>query len=493
MRERRLWLPLLLLLAGVAVGAAPASPPNILFILVDDLGWTDVAAGSDFYETPHLDRFMREGLRFTQAYANGPNCAPTRASLMSGLYTPRHGIYTVRSTARGDASEHRLATPENRTELAGNFRTLAESLRAGGYATFHGGKWHLGEGELGPLARGFDVNVGGYTAGAPPGATYFAPWPAPGVEHAPAGAHLGDYVTERAIEFIEQRRSKPFFAYVSFYDVHTPLQAKPELIRKYEEKLAREKAAGRNPTHNRAVYAAMIETLDTNVGRLLQTLKDTNQVENTLVIFTSDNGGFGGATSMRPLRGAKGMLYEGGIRVPLGMVWPGRIVPGSVCEVPVITLDFYPTLLELAGLPIDPALGLDGVSLRPLLAGGASLERDALYWHFPAYLEGVPKNFADDAPKPGWRATPCSVIRQGDWKLIEYFEDGSVELFNLADDIGERRNLAAAQPEKARALRAQLARWRAETNAPIPAPKLPPVEAAPQASASSVSTIPPPT
>ena len=469
---RRLLLPLGLLLACADVHGAPASRPNILFILADDLGWTDVAAGSEFYETPHLDRFMRQGLRFNSAYANGPNCAPTRASLMSGYYASRHGIYTVRATARGDASRHRLVTPENKTELPPSCRTLAESLRAGGYATFHGGKWHLGEGATGPLAQGFDVNAGGDTSGAPPGGSYFAPWPAPGLEDAPAGAHLGDYVTDRAIDFIKKRRAAPFFAYVSYYDVHTPLRAKPELVRKYEEKLAREKAAGRTPRHNHPVYAAMLETLDTNVGRLRRALEDSGQAANTLVIFTSDNGGFGGATSQHPLRGAKGMLYEGGIRVPLGMVWPGRIAPDSVCDEPVITLDFYPTLLDLAGLPVDATLGLDGVSLRPLLAGnGASLSREAIYWHFPAYLDGVPKGYEADVSTPGWRATPCSAIRQGNWKLIEYFEDGSVELFNLADDIGERRNLAAARTDLVQVLRAKLAQWRVTTNAPVPAPR----------------------
>lgn len=469
---RRFLLALFPLLVCVAAYGAQASAPNILFILADDLGWTDVAAGSDFYETPHIDRFMREGMRFTNAYANGPNCAPTRASLMSGRYAPRHGIYTVRSTNRGDASRQRLVTPENLTELAGSFRTLGESMRAGGYATFHGGKWHLGSGPTGPLGQGFDVNVGGDTSGAPPGASYFAPWPAPGLENAPTGAHLGDYVTDRAIQFIQERRSRPFFAYVSYYDVHTPLQAKSELVRKYEEKLTREKAGGRTSRHRRPVYAAMLETLDTNVGRLLQALEESGQAANTLVIFTSDNGGFGGATSMRPLRGAKGMLYEGGIRVPLGVVWPGHIARDSVCDVPVITLDFYPTLLELGGLPVDPSLGLDGVSFRSLLLGKEStLSRDALYWHFPAYLDGVPKGYEQDVHAAGWRATPCGAIRQGDWKLIEYFEDGSVELFNLADDIGERHDLVASQPEKARALQAELARWRVETNAPMPRQK----------------------
>jgi len=471
---RRAWWFVPLLACLPAAGKQAGSPLNILFILADDLGWTDVAAGSDFYETPHLDRFMGQGIRFTSAYANGPNCAPTRASLMSGLYGPRHGVYTVRETRRGDVSRQRLDTPENRTVLAASFRTLAESLHAGGYATFHGGKWHLGDNELGPLARGFDVNVGGSTFGAPPGATYFGPWPAPGLENAPAGAHLADYVTDRAIDFIREKRDRPFFAYVAYYDVHTPLRAKEELVRKYEAKLARNPELGRRSGHNRPVYAAMVETLDTNVGRLLQALADAGLAENTLVVFTSDNGGFGNATAMRPLRGAKGMLYEGGIRVPLGLVWPGRIAPGSVSDEPAITLDFYPTLLAAAGLAPAPGQTLDGVSLLPLMEGKTrALPRPAVYWHFPAYLEGVPKGLEADVHTPGWRETPSGAVRAGEWKLIEHFEDGSLELYHLADDIGERRNLAATRPEKTAELQALLARWREATAASMPVPRAP--------------------
>jgi arylsulfatase A-like enzyme len=471
---RGAWLSLGLLASFPVSGLGAGTPPNILFILADDLGWTDAAAGSDFYETPHLDRFMTQGMRFTSAYANGPNCAPTRASLMSGLYGPRHGVYTVRETSRGDAARQRLATPANATTLAASFQTLAESLHAGGYATFHGGKWHLGDGDLGPLARGFDVNVGGSTFGAPPGATYFGPWPAPGLENAPAGAHLADYVTDRAIDFIRERRDRPFFAYVAYYDVHTPLHAKEELVRKYEEKLARHPELGRESGHHRPVYAAMVETLDTNVGRLLQALAETGLADNTLVIFTSDNGGFGNATAMRPLRGAKGMLYEGGIRVPLGVVWPGRVAPGSTSDEPVISLDFYPTLLEAAGVRPAAGLALDGVSLLPIATGRArTLGREAVYWHFPAYLDGVPKGFAADVHTAGWRETPCSAVRAGEWKLIEHFEDGSVELYHLAEDIGERRNLAAARPEKAAELQALLARWREATAAPMPVLRAP--------------------
>lgn len=465
-------LPLgLWLLAGAPVSGAPATPPpNILFILMDDMGWKDAGGlGSDFYETPHIDRLMGQGMRFTDAYTCGPNCTPTRASLMTGLYPPGHGIYTVPAVEmRGESAPGRLVAVPSREELPASFQTLAETLRAGGYATFLGGKWNLGKGATGPEAQGFDVNIGGGTEGAPPGASYFGPWKMPGLGQAPLGAHLGDYVTDRAIAFITQPRPAPFFAYVSYYDVHTPLQAKPEVLKKYEDKLARQVAAGKTPVHNRAVYAAMLETADANIGRLLQSLEQAGLAGNTVVIFTSDNGGFGGVTSQRPLRGAKGMLYEGGIRVPLSVTWPGHIAAGT-SGVPVITVDFYPTLLDFAGLKADPALGLAGVSLQPLLEGKtSSLSREAIYWHFPTYLGRVQKGLEQDVHVPGWRATPSGAIRSGDWKLIEYFEDHTVELFNLADDIGERKDLATAQPAKARELQAKLAQWRTLTNAPVP-------------------------
>ncbi|HEY0864432.1 MAG TPA: sulfatase [Lacunisphaera sp.] len=454
-------------------GADTVAPvrPNILFVLMDDMGWADGGVfGSDFYETPNIDRLAGRGMRFTDAYSCGSNCTPTRASLMTGLYTPQHGIYTVPAVEqRGEAAPGKLVSIPSREELPASFRTIAEALRAGGYATFHGGKWNLGQGPTGPEAQGFDLNVGGGTDGAPPGGSYFGPWKMTGLEKAPAGVHLGDYVTDRAIEFLRQPHPAPFFAYVPYYDVHTPLQAKPEVLRKYEAKLARNAAAGKTTVHNRAVYAAMMETADTNLGRLLAALEESGQAANTLVIFTSDNGGFGGATSQRPLRGAKGMFYEGGIRVPLIVAWPGRVAPGSVSKVPVISVDFYPTLLEVAGLPADPNPDLAGVSLRSLFEGRtAALPRDALYWHFPTYLSRVQKGFEGDVRIAGWRATPLGIIRAGDWKLIEYFEDHSVELFNLAEDIGERHDLSAAQPAKVRELQARLAQWRAAVGAPVP-------------------------
>lgn len=472
------WRAFAALLLGLAAGAladgaeaaAPARP-NILFILMDDMGWTDAGAlGSDLYETPQLDRLVARGMRFTSGYACGANCTPTRASIMTGLYTPQHGIFTVPSVEqRGESAPGRLKSIPSREELPASFRTVAETLKAAGYGTFHVGKWNLGSGATGPEGQGFDVNIGGGVEGAPPGATYFGPWKMPGLEKAPAGVHLGDYVTDRAIELITQPRSQPFFAHVSYYDVHTPLQAKPELVKKYEAKLAANPDIGRSTGHRRAVYAAMMETADTNLGRLLGALERSGQAGNTLVIFTSDNGGFGGATGMRPLRGAKGMFYEGGIRVPLVFAWPGRIAPGTIAKVPVISVDFYPTLMDFAGIDARSVPGLAGVSLRPLLEGRASeLSREAIYWHFPTYLSRVQRGLENDVRVAGWRATPSGAIRAGDWKLIEYFEDHTVELFNLVEDIGEQRDLSAARPDKARELQAKLAQWRATTGAPVP-------------------------
>ncbi len=470
-------LPALFALFGLAAtlaGAAPAGAgprPNILFILMDDMGWTDAGVlGSDLYETPNIDRLAGQGMRFTAAYTCGANCTPTRASLMTGLYPPQHGIYTVPTVEqRGESTPGRLVGIRSREELPASFTTVAEVLHAAGYATFHGGKWNLGAGPTAPDAQGFDINIGGGAEGGPPGGSYFGPWKMPGMENAPAGVHLGDFVTDRAIDFIAQRRSTPFFAYVAFYDVHTPLQAKPELLRKYEQKLAAHPGIGKKTGHTRAVYAAMMETADTNIGRLLAALEKSGQAANTLVIFYSDNGGFGGATAQRPLRGAKGMFYEGGIRVPLIAAWPGRIAAGAVTPVPVITVDFFPTLLDYAGIPADPALHLAGVSFRPVLEGSAQTwSREALYWHFPTYLSRVQKGFEQDVHVPGWRATPSGAIRAGDWKLIEYFEDHTVELFNLADDISEQHDLAATQPKKAHELQAKLAGWRASVGAPVP-------------------------
>ena len=437
-------------------------PPNIVFLFIDDLGWRDVGfMGSTFYETPHIDRLARGGMIFTNAYANAPNCAPTRACLMSGQYGARHGVYTVGSSERGKAKGRRLIPIENHTTLPAEVVTLAECLKAAGYATCHLGKWHLGgEPETKPGGQGFDVNVAGNHAGSP--RTYFSPYKNPDLPDGPEGQYLTDRLTDEAVRFIDAHRNGPFFLYLAHYAVHTPLMAMKDLIEKYKQK---EPSGG----HDHPVYAAMIESVDRGIGRILHRLDDLDLAGDTLVVFFSDNGGCGGyeelgikgpeITSQAPLKGGKGMLYEGGIRVPMAVRWPGRVPPGTTCETPVIGLDFYPTLIEAAGARPPQGQVLDGESLVPLMTQKGNLARDAIYWHFPAYLQGGGGT---------WRTTPGGVIRSGDWKLIEYFEDGRLELYNLRDDIGETKNLAETSAAKAKALHDRLVAWRKEVGAPVP-------------------------
>ncbi|MEX2287368.1 MAG: sulfatase [Planctomycetaceae bacterium] len=424
--------------------------PNIVLILADDLGWTDPACfGSRYYETPNIDRLCRDGMKFTNAYSNGPNCAPTRACLMTGRYGPRHGVYTVGSGERGDEKRRKMIPVKNQTNLPLSEVTLADALRAAGYATGCFGKWHLGNGpEYAPGKRGFDV-VAARSDATPHPAT--------------------EYLTSEATGFIRKNANRPFFAYVPYHAVHTPISAPQPLIEKYKAKPA---AGG----HQHPDYAAMLEELDRGIGRILATLDELDLTKNTLVIFTSDNGGVGGYagagirrrpgrenTDNAPLRGGKGMLYEGGIRVPLIMRWPGHIAAGSNCDEPVISLDYFPTLLEIAGAKANAKHHLDGVSLLPLLEQprGQKIADRALYWHFPGYLEAGPNS-------DSWRTTPAGAIRHGDWKLVEFFETGTVELYNLREDIGETNNLAGSSPERAQALHAELDSWRKAVGAPMP-------------------------
>ncbi|MBL7222714.1 MAG: sulfatase [Candidatus Brocadiae bacterium] len=445
---------------------AAARKPNILFILVDDMGWRDVGfMGSTYYETPHIDRLAREGVVFTSAYSCGPNCAPTRACLMSGQYTPRHGVYTVGSGARGSAKRRKLVPVENTTTLRSDIVTVAEALKPAGYVSASMGKWHLGnDPELGPVGQGFDANVGGTIAGHP--RSYFSPYRNAKLADGPKGEYLTDRLTDEALKFIEANQSRPFFLYLPHYAVHTPIQARKALAEKYAKKTP-------SQGQGNATYAAMIESVDQGVGRLLAKLDELKLADRTLVVFTSDNGGVGGyracgiqggeITSQAPLKGGKGMLYEGGIRVPLAVRWPGRTKPGARCDVPVTSVDFYPTLLEVAAAK-RPDQPLDGESIVPLLAGSGTLKRDAIYWHFPAYLQGGGGT---------WRTTPAGVIRQGDWKLHEFFEDGRLELYNLKEDLGETTDLATRHADKARALQAKLAAWRRELRAPVPTERNP--------------------
>ena len=462
---------ILVLLAGIAQAVPRASAdgsetharkPNIVFILADDLGWTDLACyGSRYYETPNIDRLAAQGMRFTQGYTCGPNCQPTRAALMSGQYGPRTGVYTVGGTDRFDTSMRPLVPVENVVKLDPKKVTVAEALRQAGYATGLFGKWHLGEDpKHHPLAQGFDeaiVSMG----------RHFDFKTNPKAE-VPSGAYLADFLTDRAIAFIDRHKERPFFLCLHHFAVHSPHQAKPDKIARFEHKPP---AGG----HRSPTYAGMIASLDDSGGRVVAKLDELKLSQNTLVIFTSDNGGVGGymaagiptkggITDNAPLRGGKGMLYEGGVRVPFLFRWPGRIKPGIVCEEPIISVDLFPTLLALSGAPAPKGQPLDGVSLLPVLDsdGHARLGREALYWHFPGYLGSGPNI---------WRTTPAGAIRAGDYKLLEFFEDGRLELYDLRKDVGQKHDLAKAEADRARELRAKLLAWRQEVKAPMPTPR----------------------
>ena len=429
--------------------------PNIIFILADDLGWTDAGfMGSRFYETPELDRLAGEGMVFTCAYANAPNCAPTRACLLTGQYSPRHGIYTVNSAERGRSEDRRLIPVPNITVLDTTLTTIAEALKKKGYVTASIGKWHLGcDPESGPVAQGFDLNIAGDHQGHPK--SYFSPYDNAFIPDGPESEYLTDRLTNEALRFIRDHQDQPFFLYLPHFAVHTPIQAKEEKICHYMEKPV-------DSSHNNPEYAAMIESLDEGVGRIVSLLDSLKIRERTVILFFSDNGPHGTISRAEPLRGFKGMLYEGGIREPLIISWPGKIKEGSSCDTPVIDIDFFPTFLELAGIKAFSDQLLDGQSLLPLLSGKKGWEREAIFWHFPAYLEryaGMNQVF---------RTTPVGVIRKGDWKLIEFFEDSTLELYNLREDIGEAHNLSDAHPEKTRELYNDLLQWRESINAPVP-------------------------
>ena len=415
--------------------------PNIILILMDDMGWRDVGfTGNTFAETPHIDLLAKRGLVFRQAYASAPNCAPTRACLMSGQYTPRHGIYTVVDPRQPAGSPwHKLVASHSESALGTDVVTIAESLQAGGYATGFFGMWNLGRGRSGPATpggQGFETVVFPETINFGKDAYFDA-----------AGNYLSDRLTDEVLAFVEKNRDRPFFAYLADHAVHAPYDPKPELLAKYERK-----AVNGNDRRNDPAHAATVEAVDQSVGRIMAALDRLKLTDDTMVIFTSDNGGTPQFTA--PLRGSKGELYEGGIRVPLVVCWPGLAKPGSTCDEPVSSVDLYPTLLELAGVNRPEAQTLDGVSLVPALRGAAALKRPRLFWHFPCYVG---------------RATPASAVREGDFKLIEFFEDGGhVELYNLRADPNEERNLAASQPAKARVLTQTLRDWQKQTHAAIP-------------------------
>ena len=427
--------------------------PNIVLIIADDLGWKDVGfMGSTFYETPNLDRLASQGMKFTCAYTAAANCAPSRACLMSGQYSPRHGIYTVANADRGDAKTRKLIPVVNNETLPDSVYTLAEALRDAGYQTISVGKWHLGKN---PRSQGFTYSVAGDERGMN---KHVSPYGIPSLHDGPPGEYLTDRLTTEALGFIDQTKDRPFFLYLPYYAVHTPLQAPDSLVKKYERK-------PKSPGQDHATYAAMIESLDSNVGRILNKLDALGLTENTIVLFTSDNGGIRSISRQDPLRAGKGSYYEGGVRVPLVVRWPGRIAAGTASHTPVINLDFYPTLLDILKQP-KPRQPLDGISILPLLNGKTVPER-LFFWHFPIYLEAYnPKS--DDGRDPLFRTRPGSTIRLGDWKLHEYFEDNGLELYNLKTDLGEQHNVASENPAVVKKMHTLLENWRTKTSAFMP-------------------------
>ncbi len=456
-------LPRLTLLA-VAIGmiapvalAADERRPNIVFILADDLGYTDVATyGSKYYETPHIDRLAAEGVKFTDGYTCGPNCQPTRAALLSGQYGPRTGVYTVGGIDRFNWQSRALKPVENKTRLPLDRVTVADSLKKAGYTTGLFGKWHLGNGpQFHPSRRGFDEAI--VAAGK-----HYDFRTDPVVDY-PEGTYLADFLTDRAVDFIERHREEPFFLYLPHFGVHSPHQAKQEWIDHFEKKPA---AGG----HHDPTYAAMIASVDESVGRVLKKLDELELSESTLVIFSSDNGGVGGyrrvgldrdgITDNAPLKGGKGTLAEGGIRVPYLFRWTGTIPAGGVNNTPINSVDLYPSLLDVAGATPPDDYILDGESYLPLLKGEReTLARDAIFWHFPGYLGAGPGQ---------WRTTPVSVVRAGDWKLLEYHEEGRLELYNLREDVSEQDNRAARETGRVKELHDKLTSWREEIKAPMP-------------------------
>jgi len=457
-------IPFLLLAELAAFSHAAATRhPNIVYILADDLGWTDLhCQGSEYYETPNIDRLASQGLRMQRFY-NSQNCTPTRAAMMSGQYAPRTGVYTVQSLDRGPLLERRMNVPKNSTRLGLDRFILPQVLKTAGYATAIFGKWGLGnDGEYHPGARGFDDAMVAPTRG------FFLRLPS---VPQPSEQYLMDFLTDRAVEFIDRHQDRPFFLYLPYFAVHTPITPKPD----YEAAWKKKAPKG---THWDPAYAAMIQSLDESVGRLMARLDALKLADNTVFIFSSDNGGVGGYqrteppskkkghTDNAPLRGGKGTLYEGGLRVPFIIRWPGVVPPDTTSEAMAAHVDIYPTFLEIAGATPKPGYPLDGVSFVSVLRNPAApYHRPPIMWHFPGYLPSYVHRGT------GLRTGPVGAIHSGDFKLMEFFESGKVELYNLRDDIGERRNLAAQLPDKVKELEAQLAAWRTSVHAEMPVMK----------------------
>lgn len=496
-----------------SVSAEDNTPPNVVFFLVDDLGWTDVGTfGSSFYETPNIDAFAEEGVKFTNAYAACHVCSPTRSSILTGKYPARNNM-TDWIPGRRDFDFQKYLNVRTGQHMPYEEVTLAETLKSHGYRTAAIGKWHLGSVPSGPDAHGFDFHVPQNWSRGAPNRTFYAPYNLQGLEDSEEGEYLTDRLTDEAIEFIGNNKEQPFFLYMAHFAVHDPIHGRPDLVEKYEAKLKANPVKGdapylleENPDKERlrgreylntaikndsfagygvlpeqtvkikqyqdnTQFAGMVEAVDQSLGRIRAALKEMGLADNTIVIFFADNGGMAGmnvgnpertvpadkldvafSSSNLPLRGAKGWLYEGGIRVPCIVQWPGQGKEGIVSEEPIISTDFYPSILDMVGLPLVTEQHRDGVSIAPILKGAKSLDRAAIYWHFPHY--------SNHGMQP-----PGGAIRMGDYKLLEYFENYTVQLFNLKDDIGEQNNLAESMPEKAAELRTKLRNWRLEVDA----------------------------
>jgi arylsulfatase A-like enzyme len=440
---------LALLLAGAHLPAAEKS--NVIVVLVDDLGHTDLGCqGNTFHETPHIDRLAAAGMRFTTAYAACTVCSPTRAALLTGQYPARlHLTDWIAGHVRPHA---KLKVPDWTMHLPADTFGLAKLFKAGGYRTASVGKWHLGGPDYYPEKHGFDVNIAGTHQGQP--GRYFPPYGISTLKDGPEGEFLTDRLTAEACGWIEKNRDRPFFLYLAHYAVHTPLAGKPAVVARYRQK------AERLGQRRNTVYAALVESVDDSVGALRRKLDELKIADRTILLFTSDNGGLIGnakspITTNPPFRAGKGSAYEGGVRVPFLALWPGVTKPGSTCDLPVMTIDLLPTLAEACALPVPRSHVVDGASIVALLKQSGTLKRDALYWHYPHYHPGG--------------ATPYSAVRSGDWRLVEYFEDGRAELFNLKADVGETRDLVKEKPDRVKELRDRLAAWRKSVGAQMPA------------------------
>ena len=426
-----------------AIALAADSPPSVIVVLVDDMGWKDLSCqGSDFLETPHIDRLAAAGMRFTSGYSACTVCSPTRAAMLTGQYPAR--LHLTDWIAGHERPHAKLRLPDWTKRLPLEQVTVAERLKGAGYATASIGKWHLGDLECFPEQQGFDVNRGGTAQGQPP--SYFSPYRIPTLADGPKGEYLTDREAAEAVAFIEANRARPFFLYLPHHCVHTPIQAKPDVAATY---------AAKRPDipPKRAAYAAMVESVDDALGTILDALDRLGIRDRTAIIFTSDNGGQASITDMKPLRAGKGSAYEGGVRVPFVVSWPGVTTPGTTSDVPVITPDIPATILDLTGVGGEPDQPLDGTSLAGVLRGG-DLDRDAIYWHYPHYHPGG--------------ATPYSAVRSGSWRLIHFYEDDHDELYDLAADPGEATDLATKQPDKAAELRRKLDTWLTAVAAQLP-------------------------